>query len=70
MLAKETPVVMDLGFKKEKKIKRLKKGRGSLMIDVQARLEQLSAVGAISHDVQTVIVVVEREPEPAWNSWM
>jgi hypothetical protein len=55
-------IVVDLGRKSRKAIKRLRKGKGSLMDQVNHVLNELRAASAITGEVQPVVVVVtERE---------
>jgi hypothetical protein len=59
----ETPIVLDLGKKKRKAIKDLKKGRGKLVEEVQAALSQMQAsLGAEAEGKMILpVVVVYRE---------
>jgi hypothetical protein len=63
----ETPIVLDLGKKKRKAIKDLKKGRGKLMDEVQAALNQMKATLGADAEGKTIlpIVVVYREKKKA-----
>ena len=54
-------VMVDLGRKSGKQIKRLrKKSEGKLADDVAATIEQLKADGVIGANAQPVVIVVER----------
>jgi len=65
--AAENAVIIDLGKKKRKAIKRLRKGTGKLMDEVNDCIEELRESGAISGSAQPVIVVVkERASKPRW----
>jgi hypothetical protein len=54
-------IVVDLGSKTRKQIKRLRKGKGKLMDKVNECLSELKASGAISAAVQPVVIVVKEE---------
>lgn len=66
----KAPILIDLGRKSRKKIKKLKKGEGPLMDDLAATVEQLKADGAIGEGVQVIVAVVERKPdlESLWQN--
>jgi Family of unknown function (DUF6200) len=51
-------LVVDLGSKKKKQIKDLRKGKGKLMEKVNQCLNELKASGSISGSVQPVVIVV------------
>ena len=53
-------VVVDLGKKKRKQVKRLRRGEGRLMDDVREVVAELQAEGE-SQPGDTVVVVVERK---------
>ena len=61
------PIIIDLGKQKRKKVKRLRKGGGSLMDDVQGAVEVLQEDGKVAAAAQIVFVVVEEKPEKAWK---
>ena len=52
------PVVVDLGIKKAKLLKQLRKGKGKLINDVKQCINELAATGVVSGAVQPIIVVV------------
>ncbi|MCB9765668.1 MAG: hypothetical protein H6739_38195 [Alphaproteobacteria bacterium] len=56
-------VVVDLGKQKGKHVKRLRKGKGKLMDDVHAAVEELRGDGLLAAGAQTVVVVVERKAD-------
>lgn len=65
--AAENAIIVDLGKKKRKAIKRLRKGTGKLMDEVNDCIEELREAGAISGSAQPVIVVVkEKASQPRW----
>jgi hypothetical protein len=51
-------VVVDLGIRKAKLLKQLRKGKGKLITDVKRSIDELAASGVVSGAVQPVIVVV------------
>lgn len=54
-------VLIDLGKKSRKKVRRLRRGEGKLMATVEEQVEALREHGEIGEDNDVVIVVVERE---------
>ncbi len=58
-----TQVVIDLGKKSRKSIKKLRRGEGKLADTIEAQLAALRTQGAIGADTNTVVVVAERKPE-------
>lgn len=62
------PIVIDLGKRRRKQIKRLREGRGKLMDDVGGVIDELRAAGAIGTSAQPVVIVVrEKRKSPlAW----
>lgn len=52
------PIVIDLGKKSYKAVKKLRKGKGKLLLSVQECIEELKNTGQISAAAQPVIVVV------------
>ena len=62
------PVVIDLGKRKRKMVKRLKKGKpGRLMNEIQDCLEELQSSDVISDSAQPVIIVVrEKKKRKRW----
>jgi len=66
--AKETakdavpPVIVKLGKQERARIKKLLRGEGSLMGEVQTAIDELKTTGTISADAQPVIVVVREKP--------
>jgi hypothetical protein len=54
------PIVLDFGKHRRKAIKRLRRGEGRLMDDVNSALEELRVAGALSENAQPVIVVVRQ----------
>ena len=54
-------IVVDLGTKKSKAIKLLRKGKGSLMDKVKACIEELKVSGSLSGSATPVVIVVKEE---------
>ena len=57
----EDPIIIDLGKKKRKLVRRLRKGRGELMDDVEDCVQELLTAGAIKEGAQPVIMVVREK---------
>jgi hypothetical protein len=55
------PVIVKLGKQERSKIKKLLRGQGSLMTEVQATIDELKTSGTISAEAQPVIVVVREK---------
>ncbi|WP_148293829.1 hypothetical protein [Azospirillum sp. B4] len=53
--------VLDLGEHAKKRIKRLRRGEGTLMYKVEEAVSDLQSQGVLSDQVQTVVVVVRQE---------
>jgi hypothetical protein len=65
------PILVDLGRKSRKNIKRLRDGEGKLMAEVRDTIDELKANGTISDSAQPVIVIVREKPRtkdfnPLW----
>ena len=56
--ATEAPIIVDLGKRRRKLVRRLRKGTGKLMDEVQAAIDEIRRAGRISGNVQPIIVVV------------
>jgi hypothetical protein len=57
------PVIIDLGKKRRKQVKALRRGKpGKLMDRVNEVIARLRAEGAIAGSAQTVVVVVTERP--------
>jgi hypothetical protein len=64
MTATEKPiVVVDLGKRSKKKVKKLRKGTGPLMDRVVDTVDQLEADGEVEANHQIVVVVVRQEDD-------
>ena len=57
-----SPVIVDLGSAKRKRIKELHQGKGVLTARVMEVISQLQADGTIGPMVQPVIVVIKKKP--------
>lgn len=55
--------VLDMGEHSKKRIKRLRRGEGTLMGRVEDAISDLHAQGVLSEQMQTVVVVVRQESE-------
>lgn len=58
-----SPILVDLGKKSKKLVKKLRKGKGKLMDSVAAAVQELQASGQIGAQAQPVIVVVSEKSE-------
>jgi hypothetical protein len=56
-----SPLVVDLGSKSRKQIKRLRNGRGKLLAQVEDCVDDLKATGDIAPTVQPILVVVKQK---------
>jgi hypothetical protein len=56
-------VVVDLGIKKAKLLKQLRKGKGKLINDVKQCINELASSGVVSGAVQPVVVVVRERSD-------
>ena len=56
-------VVVDLGIKKAKLLKQLRRGKGKLINDVKLCINELAASGVVSGAVQPVVVVVRERSD-------
>ncbi len=54
-------IIVDLGRKSGKLIKRLRRGKGKLIDEVNHSLNELRTAGAITGTVQPVIVVIKEK---------
>ncbi|MDC0707428.1 hypothetical protein POL68_03000 [Stigmatella sp. ncwal1] len=57
------PLFIDLGKKKAKAVKRLRKGKGRLLEDVRETLQDLQTAGRVAANAQPVIVIVRVKPK-------
>ena len=59
--ATSTPVFVDLGKKKNKLVKQLKKGKGKLVDTIEDTIKELREEGKIKNEVQPVVVLIRRQ---------
>lgn len=55
------PVIIDLGKRKRKLVKKLRRGEGKLLDDVNGAVAELRTAGTLSADVQPVIIIVREK---------
>jgi hypothetical protein len=55
-------IVIDLGNKKRKQVRQLRKGKGKLMDSVQETLQRLRQEGTIPKGAPSVVIVVGKKP--------
>lgn len=60
-------VVIDIGKRKRKLVRKLRKGEGRLADEIEHTVGQLKSEGVLDADAQTVVVVVRQKPK---NNWM
>ena len=60
-------LLLDLGTKSKKNVRKLRKGRGKLMSRINGAIEDLKTEGEIGENSQVVVVVVkQRERKRGW----
>ena len=59
-------VVVDLGKRKRKQVRQLRKGEGVLAEQIEQTVAQLKSEGTIDADAQTVVVVVRQKSKRNW----
>ncbi len=67
------PVVVDLGKKSRKQIRNLKKGKGKLVRDVAAVLDEVRANGGAElagKELVPIVIVYRRKPKRRGSSWL
>jgi hypothetical protein len=67
--ATKQPVLIDLGKKKKKAVKRLRRGSGPLMRAVNDAVDELRSTGKLDTSGQDVIVVVREKKKRRGGSW-
>ena len=65
------PILVDLGRKSRKSIKRLRDGEGKLLAEIQGTVDELKANGTIADSAQPLIILVRekrtaRTMNPLW----
>jgi hypothetical protein len=58
------PIILDLGEHKPKAIKRLTRGEGKLLHEINTTIDELKTTGVISQLAQPVIVIVREKITP------
>lgn len=58
-----TPIIVDLGKKSRKKVKKLRKGEGPLLAEVSQILSELQTAGKISASAVPVVIVVREKSD-------
>lgn len=61
----KSPVIIDLGKHRRKRIKDLRRGEGRLADEVYGCVEELKAAGTLAGNTQTVVVVVREKRRTA-----
>jgi hypothetical protein len=62
--APKEPIIIDLGKKNRKQVRKLRKGKpGRLMNRVEETLEHLRENGAVEGNAQAVVIVVKERPK-------
>ena len=60
-----SPIILDLGKKKRKSVKRLLNGKGKLLNVALDSIEELQRAGTIPQSAQPVFVIVREKPKSA-----
>jgi hypothetical protein len=63
------PVIIELGERSAKQIKKLRRGRGGIRRTVDGVLGNLRETGQVAKDAQVVIVVVKARPDYQSDCW-
>jgi hypothetical protein len=61
--AHDAPVILDLGQRSKKQVKRLRHGEGKLMDRISIVMEELKKNGTISQSAQPIVLVVREKRE-------
>lgn len=59
----QNPLIVDLGKKRRKDVKRLRNGKGKLFDKVTSTLQELKSAGTISGTAEPVVVIVREKPK-------
>jgi hypothetical protein len=57
------PVIVELGVRSRKQIKKLRQGRGPIRRTINGVLDDLRQAGHVAEDAQVVIVMVKERPD-------
>lgn len=68
-VAASAPIVVDVGKKRRKQIRQLRKGQGKLMSEINQIVDELRLAGSISASSQPVIVVVRQKRRTRSLPW-
>ncbi len=63
-------LIVDLGKKSRKQVKRLRKGKGKLTGKIEGVVAELKASGDLKADADVVIVTVERKARNPWRGML
>jgi hypothetical protein len=63
------PIIIDLGKKSRKQIRRAREGTGKLMDAINVTLDELRAQGTIKPDAQPVLLIVRQKPRKSAFGW-
>ncbi|MCB0001625.1 MAG: hypothetical protein KDI07_04925 [Anaerolineae bacterium] len=67
VVEQKSMLLLDLGTKSKKNVRRLRKGRGKLLNRINSTIEDLKADGEIDENSQVVVVVVkQRDRKRGW----
>lgn len=66
---KGAPLIVDMGKQRRKLIRQLREGKGKLLDEVNATIQQLKSSGTISASAQPVIVLVQAKPKNGKSMW-
>lgn len=64
-----SPILISLGKKKRKNIKKLRKGRGPLMETIEETMAELKSHNKIQADAQPVVIVVREKRRRRLRGW-
>ncbi len=68
--AQSSVVIVDMGKRKRKQVKQLRRGRGKLMDRIEETVGQLQADGEIESGSAVVVVIVrEKRKKAGWMAW-
>ena len=63
------PLIIDMGKKSRKQVRRAREGTGKLMDKINLMLEDLRAEGTIKADAQPVLIIVRQKPRKKALGW-
>jgi hypothetical protein len=66
---KTAPIIIDLGKKSRKQVRRAREGTGKLMDKIHGMLDELRADGTIKADAQPVLIIVRQKPRKKSLGW-